>query len=116
VFTDGLLGLEATGADEIGDFAAGRFGSTGDLSIEVLGLYAWTDGHFPPTEANPDRGRLVGVAIHYRAEVDGNGAARVQEATTTLHLGNLQENSFDADPRGLIHIENVYHEPATLQS
>ncbi|MDH3260776.1 MAG: nuclear transport factor 2 family protein [Acidimicrobiia bacterium] len=114
VFTDSLLGLEATGADEIGDLAAGRFGSAADLSIEVLGLYAWTDGHSPPTEAAPDRGRLVGVAIHYRAEVDDNGVAGVQEAITTLHLGTLHETSFDADPQGLIHIENVYHEPATL--
>jgi hypothetical protein len=114
VFTDSLLGLEATGADEIGDLAARRFGSAGDLSIEVLGLYAWTDGHFPPTKATSDRGRLVGVAIHYRAETDDDGIATVQEAITTLHLGTLHEASIDADPQGLIHHEEVYHEPATL--
>ncbi len=113
-FTDSLLGLAATGADEIGDLATERFGSAADLSIEVLGLYAWTDGHLPPTETNPDRGRLVGVAIQYRALAEDNGVPRVQEAITTLHLGTLQEASFDADPLGLIHYEEVYHEPATL--
>ena len=114
VFTDSLLGLSATGADEIGDLAAGRFGSTANLSIEVLGLYAWTDGNVPPAETNPDRGRLVGVAIHYRAEAGDDGAAGVQEAIVMLHLGDLQEDSFDADPQGLIHYEEVYHEAATL--
>jgi len=113
-FTDSLLGLEATGADAIGDLATERFGSAGDLSIEVLGLYAWTDGRFPPTETNPDRGRLVGVAIHYRAGADDDGVAGVQEAISILHLGNLHEASFDADPQGLIHYEEVYHKPATL--
>jgi ketosteroid isomerase-like protein len=114
VFTDSLLGFDADGADAIGDLATVRFGSAGDLGIEVLGLYAWTDGHSPPTEADPDRGRLVGVAIHYRAEADDNGVAGVQEAITTFHLGTLHEASFDADPQGLVHYEEVYHEPATL--
>ena len=113
-FTDSLLGLEAAGADAIGDLAAVRFGSAGDLNIEVLGLYAWTDGRYPPTETNPEQGRLVGVAIHYRASVEGNDGAGVQEAITTLHLGTLLEDSFDADPQGLIHREDVLHEPASL--
>lgn len=69
------------------------------------GLYAWTNGRLPPTEATPDRGRLVGVAIHYLARVDGNDAAGVQEAMTTLHLGTLHDASFEPDPQGLIHYE-----------
>ncbi len=113
-FTDSMLGLEVQGADAIGDLAAVRFGSAGDLNIEVLGLYAWTDGRYPPTETNPEQGRLVGVAIHYRASVEGNDAAGVQEAITTLHLGTLLENSFDPDPQGLIHSEDLFHEPASL--
>jgi ketosteroid isomerase-like protein len=113
-FTDSLLGLEAEGADAIGDLADVRFGSAGNLTIEVLGLYAWTNGRFPATEASPERGRLVGVAIHYRAGIDGNNAAGVQDAVTTLHLGTLLEASFDPDPQGLIHSEVVYHEPASL--
>jgi hypothetical protein len=54
------------------------------------------------------------VAIHYRAEAEDNGGAGVQEAITTLHLGTLHEASFDADPQGLIHYEEIYHEPTSL--
>jgi hypothetical protein len=43
----------------------------------------------PPTEANPERGRLIGVAIHYRARV--NGETETQEGITTLELGIRDE-------------------------
>jgi hypothetical protein len=110
LITADSLAVEGIRDERFGKLA-GRFGSAANLSIEVLGLYAWTEGNVPPTETDPDRGRLVGVAIHYRAEADDNGVAGVQVAITTLHLGTLHEASFDADPQGLIHYEEMYHEP-----
>ena len=109
-FTDTLLGLEASDARAIGGLADRRFGSS-VVTIEVLDLYAWTDGITAPTEGNPDAGRLIGIAIHYRATVDGEPGA--QEAITTLELG-IRTNRFDADPEGLIHREVVYHQPDVL--
>ena len=114
LFVDSLLGLEAKGADDIGDLAEERFGSAGNLTIEVLGLYAWTDGRIPPSDAAPDRGQIIGVAIHYRTSLDTNGITEIQEGVTTLELGSRDETSFEADPEGLIHHEDVYHEPTSL--
>jgi ketosteroid isomerase-like protein len=113
-FTDSIVGLEVSGADGVGRLAERRFGSVGDLSITVLGTYAWTDGIYPPTEADPDRGTLLGVAIHYRVDVVVDGMTWVQEAITTLELGDRDAEGVDADPERLIHTEEVFHEPATL--
>jgi hypothetical protein len=114
VFEDSLFGLDATGAGSIGELADIRFGATGDLDIEVLGLYAWTDGHFAPGPDWPDRGRLVGIAIHYQVTFENDGAQRSLESLTTLELGTLTERQIEADPDGLVHVERVYHEPSSL--
>lgn len=113
-FTDSLLGLEAEGGAAIGALADQRFGSSEDLAIEVLDLYVWTDGYAPPTEASPDMGKLIGVALHYRAEVDSDGTAEVHEGLTTLELATRDEENLEADPQGLIHREEVYHDATTL--
>lgn len=111
-FSDTLLGLSASGKDAIGELADTRFGSGEELTIEVLDLYAWTNGTTPPSEFSPDTGRLVGVAIHYRATVDGT--TTTQEAVTTLELGIKTDIDIEADPDGLIHHEEAYHAPDTL--
>ena len=114
VFTDALLGIEAEGSDAIGGLAHHRFGSADGLTVEVLDLYVWTDGYNAPSVANPDAGRLIGVAIHYLAEVDVDGTTEVQEGLTTLELATRDEKNLEADPHGLIHSEEVHHDAATL--
>ena len=112
-FSDSVFGLDATGQDVIVGLADQRFGSSDGLQIEVLDLYAWTAGTTPPTpDFRPEAGRLIGVAIHYRATLDGT--SEVQEAVTTLELGVKTGTGFDVDPDGLIHHEVVYHSPETL--
>jgi ketosteroid isomerase-like protein len=114
VFIDSLMGLDPDDAAAIGDLGDERFGSDGDLIIEVIDVYAWTHGRRPPTESNPDVGRLIGVAIHYRAAVDDGTTTWTQEAVTTLELGERSTSGFEPDPEGLIHREDVYHEPSSL--
>ena len=111
-FTDSMLGLDASGSTAIGELADKRFGSPNGPSIEVLDLYAWTDGPSPPTDNNPGAGRLVGIAIHYRATL--NGTTETQEAVTTLELGIKTKDGIEADAQGLIHHEEVYHSPESL--
>jgi ketosteroid isomerase-like protein len=114
VFTHSMLGLEVEGADAIGDLAEVRFGSTGDLTMQVLDFFVWTEGPLPPTDAEPDRGRVIGVAIHYRVNADDDGVAEMQEGITTLVLGTRYETHIEADPQDLIHDEKVYHDPTSL--
>jgi ketosteroid isomerase-like protein len=111
-FSDTLLGLSASRQDAIGELADTRFGSNEGLTIEVLDLYAWTDGTTAPSRSNPDAGQLVGIAIHYRATT--NGTPTTQEAVTTLELGTKTDTGIEPDPEGLIYHEEVYHSPATL--
>jgi ketosteroid isomerase-like protein len=118
LFTDSLLGLKAEGADSIGALSDVRFGSEGDVAIEVLDVYSWTDGPGQPTPSDPDHGRLIGVAIHFRSTMTGSGG-RVQELLATLELGDryvsdLLYTHVDGDPQGLIHDEEIYHEPTSL--
>jgi hypothetical protein len=61
---DSLLGLRATGPEAVGDLANERFGSAGELSIEILDLFSWTDGFGQPSDSYPTHGSLIGVAIH----------------------------------------------------
>ncbi len=118
-FTDSLFGHEATGPESVGALGDKRFGSTGDLTIEVLDLFSWTDGYGQPSDQDPHHGELLGVTIHYCATINGNGAKYVQEAVTTLELGHRYVTDdlythVDIDPEGLIHREVVYHEPVSL--
>ena len=113
-FTDSMLGLEAAGGGDVAELADVRFGSGGDLTVDVLGLYAWTDGFRPPSDVSPDLGRLIGVAIHYRATVVEDGTKRIQEGLSTLELGERDEAGLEADPEGLIHHEEVFHRAESL--
>lgn len=95
-----------------------RFGAAGDVAIEILDLYSWTDGFGLPSEIDPEHGRLIGVAIHFRATVTNQGGEWAQEVLATIELGNRYMRGMythvDADPQGLIHDEEIYHEPTSL--
>jgi hypothetical protein len=111
-FSDSILGLTASGSAAIGQLGDERFGSNEGLEVEVLDLYAWTAGTTPPSDSTPNAGQLIGVAIHYRATVDGT--SETQEALTTLVLGHRTKTGIEADPDGLIHHEEVFHSAETL--
>ena len=106
-FTDGVLGLSASGDEAIAGLADQRFGPTGEVTIEVLDRYVWTDGGGQPTDAAPRRGQLVAVAIHYEAGVAG--VSETQHAVATLQLCAWEDNRCEPGPDGLIHREDVYH-------
>lgn len=114
VFSDGLLGLAADGDDAIGDLVDERFGPTGEVTIEVLDRYAWTHGRQQPNDLLPDRGRLIGVALHHRVGVEG--AAGTHEAIATLELCERDGRTIEPDPDGLIHRERIYHRTGSLGS
>lgn len=113
-FTDSVLGLSASGDEAIAGLADQRFGPAGEVAIEVLDRYVWTDGGGQPTQETPDRGQLVGVAIHHEARVAG--ATETQQALTTLQLCAWEDNRCEPDPDGLIHREDVYHWIGSLDS
>lgn len=106
-FTDSVLGLTATGDQAIAELADERFGPAGEVTIDVLARYAWTDTHRRPSEGAPELGQLIGIAIHYEASV--SGVSETQEAVTTLQLCSWEDDRCERNPDGLIHREDVYH-------
>lgn len=106
VFTDSLLGLEAEGADAIGDLADKRFGSVGDITLDVILPYYQTYDTGPPTEEEPEAGRIIGVGIHYRLTASIDGDVTTVDSLTT----------FDIDPQGAITREEVFHDSDSLMA
>ena len=114
VFSDSMFGLKTEGASSIGDLADRRFLTNGDITLEVLRLYAQTNHYLPPTEASPDLGRIIGVGIHYRWTVTIDGKVTTAESLTTFEFGTRHGKAFDIDPSTLITREEVFHDPASL--
>jgi hypothetical protein len=104
VFSDSLLSMEAVGSGAIVDLADQRFGSTGDITLEEMGLYAQTNGSDAPTDEQPELGGIVGVGIHYRWNAVVEGKSEAVESLTT----------FDVDSQGLITSEEVFHDADSL--
>jgi len=104
VFSDSLLDMEEEGSPEIGDLAGKRFGSAGDITLELIGLYVQTKGFNPPTELLPEVGRILGIGIHYRlVAVDDEVSMKVESITT-----------FTLNPEGFITNEEVFHDVDSL--
>jgi ketosteroid isomerase-like protein len=104
VFTDSLLGMEVEGSGAIAALADQRFGSIGDTPLEYIELYAQIDGRYPPTEEEPENGRIVGVGILYQWNALAGGKSSAVESITT----------FEVNPQGLITREEVFHDPDSL--
>jgi hypothetical protein len=104
LFSDSMLGMEAAGSGLIADLADQRFGSTGDITLNEIGLYAQTNGTDAPTDEQPEMGRIVGVGIHYQWNAVVEGESTVVESLTT----------FDVDSQGLITGEEVFHDADSL--
>ena len=115
VFTDSLFGIDALGSDAISSLADMRFGSDEDTTLEVLAVYAQTNGHHVSTEELPEQGDVIGIALHHRV-LARDTADVILESITAFELGDRHSDSFEPHPDGLIAREEVFHDPAMLVS
>jgi hypothetical protein len=113
VFSDSLHGIDAIGSEEISSLADERFGSDQEITLEVVAVYARTNDHHAPTEALPEQGAVIGVAIQHRV-LTHDTAEVIFESLTAFELGARHSDSFDPHPDGLITREEVFHDSATL--
>jgi hypothetical protein len=115
VLVDSMLGIHATGPDEISRQAATRFGQ-GDSTVAATSAYVQTNGFRPPTEDSPESGLIFGVAIGYRTS-DPAGD-EVMNSITFIALGTLEPDGGTGravlHPEGLITHEEVFHANDTL--
>ena len=102
VLVDTMLGIDATGPDDISQQATARFG-TGPYTIDTSAVYVQTDGFY--------FGQIFGVAILYTI-VDPDGTD-ILSSVTLFELGTLQPGgdagSATLHPQGLITREEVLH-------
>jgi len=63
-FTDSFLQIDAVGLEEISGIATARFGQ-GDVTLEVVEIYAQTNGPDVPTDTNSEVGEVIAVGLHY---------------------------------------------------
>ncbi len=70
-FADSLLGLEASGAADIGLLSERRFGSDSTAVCSPSDIYVQTNDGDPATTDNtdPDGGKIAGVALVYRCGI-----------------------------------------------
>ncbi|MGB5758717.1 MAG: hypothetical protein WBM50_17520 [Acidimicrobiales bacterium] len=107
-FTDSVSGIEATGAGEISRLSDRRLGPGANAEMEVIGVYAQTNGYALPTESTGDLGQVIGLGIHYRVW-DPDSDARPLERLATFEMGTRRADGFDLHPEGLITREEVFH-------
>jgi hypothetical protein len=111
-FTDSLLQIDAVGPEEISGIAEARFGE-GDVTLEVVEIYAQTNGPDVPTDTDSEIGGVIAVGLHYR--VSSPSADFISfESLTTFEFGTRQANGFAPHPEGLITREEVFHNPDSL--
>lgn len=115
VLIDTMLGINATGPNEISKQATTRFGQ-GDSTVTATSAYVQTNGFHPPTDDSSESGLIFGVAIGYRT-YDPTGTA-VLDSITFINLGNLEPDGGIGravlHPERLITHEEVFHAQDTL--
>ena len=111
-FTDSLLQIDAVGPEEISGIAEARFGE-GDVTLEVVEIYAQTDGPDAPTNTDSEIGEVIAVGLHYRVSSPSADFTSF-ESLTTFEFGTRQANGFTPHPEGLITREEVFHNPDSL--
>ena len=108
-FTDGMYGIEATGASDISRLAETRFG-VGSHTIVPTATYVQTDGFYGHA--------IFGVGIMYTVQ-NGDGDD-ILHSVTLMDLGELhpggETGSASLDPDGLIVRETVFHLGADLEA
>lgn len=111
-FVDNLNGIAAVGPSEISSTSRARFGQ-GDFILEVIAVYAQTNGPGLPTEADLDLGELIAVGLHYRVS-SPNGDYAASDSLTTFEFGTPRTDGFTPHPQDLITREEVFHNPDTF--
>jgi hypothetical protein len=110
-----MLGIYATGPNEISEQATARFGQ-GDSTVAATSAYVQTNGFHPPTKDSSESGLIFGVAIGYRTS-DPAGD-EVMDSITFISLGTLEPDEKTGraalHPEGLITHEEVFHAHDTL--
>lgn len=111
-FADSLLGIEATGADEIGILSDQRFGSASTPACSPTEIYVQTNDGDPSSSDNigPEAGKIIGVALVYRCSLSGDTAYAIR-AVSLLLFGTRPPEDVPAelDPDGLIVREEVLY-------
>ncbi|MCP3974115.1 MAG: nuclear transport factor 2 family protein [bacterium] len=111
-FTDSLLRIDAVGPEEISGIAEVRFGQ-GDVTLEVVEIYAQTNGPDVPTDTDGNVGEVIAVGLHYRVS-SPSADFPSYESLATFEFGTRQTNGFAPHPEGLITREEVFHNPDAL--
>jgi hypothetical protein len=111
-FTDSLLQIDAVGPEEISDIAGARLGE-GDVTLEVVEIYAQTNGPDVPTDTDSEIGEVIAVGLHYRISSPSADFTSF-ESLTTFEFGTRHANGFTPHPDGLITREEVFHNPDSL--
>jgi hypothetical protein len=112
MFTDSLRRIGSVGPDEISGIAERRFGH-GAVTVEVLEIYAQTNGPDVPTDTDSEIGDVIAVGLHYRVSSPSADFASF-DSLTTFELGTRQAGGFTPHPGGLITREEVFHNPDTV--
>jgi hypothetical protein len=112
VFSDSLRRIDSVGPEEISGIAKRRFGRD-VVTIEVLEVYAQTNGPDVPTDTDSEVGDVIAVAIHYQVSSPGADLASF-DSLTTFELGTRHASGFTRHPMGLITREEVFHNIDTV--
>lgn len=117
VFTDSLLGLNAQGAQQIGQLAQTRFGAEGQVNLEIVDKYAQTYGYGVAYSQHPYVGAVIAAAIRYRATITVSGQPTTRGSFTFLRFASWRPGAgLSSDPDGRIVEERVFHDAASLSS
>ena len=106
-FTDSVSGIEATGAEEISGLSDRRLGPGANAEIEVVAVYAQTNGYQLPAPSTGDLGQVIALGIHYRV-LDPDSDAPPLQRLATFEMGTRRSGGFDLHPEGLITREEVF--------
>jgi hypothetical protein len=102
-----VSGIEATGAGEISGLSDRRVGSGANAEIEVVAVYAQTNGYQLPADSASDLGQVISLGIHYRV-LDPESDAPPLQRLAIFEMGTRRSGGFDLHPEGLISREEVF--------
>ena len=111
---DTMFGIEASGADEIGQSVTERFGS-GEGTMTIEEIYGVTvHGSLIPSGSPSNHGDVAGVGIRYQWTPDVGGTSTTMDSLVLFHFGRIEAGKFVSDHTNLIVREEVFHNPDSL--
>jgi ketosteroid isomerase-like protein len=115
-FSDSMFGIAVTGADEISQSVADRFGR-GGTTMSIQEAYGVTLARSLIARGSPsEAGEVAGVGVRYQWTVDTEDGSTTVESLSLLYFGSVVDGFFEPDPDGLIVTEEVFHNPGTLSN